>query len=178
MFAQHISQQVITNTPEKVLTVSDCCHLSIVELLKKFGLLLSINADRYSNIPGSYWGDSEAGLISNTLYVRDDTPTHSLLHEACHYICMDNTRRQVIDTNAEGDYDEENGVCFLQILLADELPEMGQNRMMQDMDSWGYTFRLGSAKAWFNNDAEDALIWLKKYNILDQKGNVNYCLRT
>jgi hypothetical protein len=28
------------------------------------------------------------------------------------------------------------------------------------MDTWGYTFRLGSAQAWFDNDAEDARAWL------------------
>jgi hypothetical protein len=25
------------------------------------------------------------------------------------------------------------------------------------LDAWGYTFRLGSARAWFERDAEDAL---------------------
>jgi len=37
------------------------------------------------------------------------------------------------------------------------------------MDSWGYTFRLGSAKAWFENDAEDAKQWLINHNIIDQQ---------
>jgi hypothetical protein len=27
-------------------------------------------------------------------------------------------------------------------------------------DEWGYTFRLGSTRAWFENDAEDALAFL------------------
>ena len=121
-----------------------------------------------TDIPGSYWGDSEAGLIANKLYARLDTPIHSILHEVCHYICMDQQRRSRLDTNAEGDYDEENGVCYLQILLADELPDMGRERMMQDMDAWGYTFRLGSSKAWFEQDAEDALAWLQRYQLLDQ----------
>ena len=39
-------------------------------------------------LPGSYWGDSEAGLRANVLYVRADTPLHSLLHELSHYVCM------------------------------------------------------------------------------------------
>ncbi len=121
-----------------------------------------------ANIPGSYWGDTEAGLIANKLYARLDTPIHSILHEVCHYICMDQQRRDKLDTNAEGDYDEENGVCYLQILLADELPDMGRDRMMQDMDAWGYTFRLGSSKVWFERDAEDALAWLQRYQLLDQ----------
>jgi hypothetical protein len=28
------------------------------------------------------------------------------------------------------------------------------------MDAWGYTFRLGSARAWFETDADDARAWL------------------
>jgi len=76
-------------------------------------------------------------------------------------------RRAKLDTDAEGDYDEENGVCYLQILLADHLDNMGKDRMMSDMDSWGYTFRLGSAKAWFEQDAEDAKQWLIDHNIID-----------
>ena len=161
----------------KVLSVSDCQANHIEALLYKFNLNLCL-ISKNTNIPGSYWGDSEAGLISNNVYVRDDTPIHSLLHETCHYICMDDKRRQALDTNAEGDYDEENGVCYLQILLADDLPEMGRKRMMQDMDSWGYTFRLGSAENWFNKDADDAFIWLKQYQILDFQGAVNYRLRS
>ena len=160
----------------KVLNVSDCQINHIESLLKKFKINLCL-ISKDTVIPGSYWGDSEAGLISNNLYVRDDTPIHSLLHEACHYICMDNKRRQTLDTNAEGDYDEENGVCYLQILLADDLPEMGRKRMMQDMDSWGYTFRLGSAEGWFNDDAGDAFVWLKQHQIVNSQCAVNYTLR-
>ena len=40
---------------------------------------------------------------------------------------------------------------------------------MVDMDRWGYTFRLGSAKAWFENDAEDAYQWLIDHNIIDTR---------
>jgi hypothetical protein len=159
-----------------VLCITDCQIGLIESLLSRYNLTLKIEPNNI-DIPGSYWGESEAGLISNTVYVRPDTPIHSLLHETCHYICMDDTRRQVIDTNAEGDYDEENGVCYLQILLANDIPEMGQKRMMEDMDKWGYTFRLGSAKSWFEQDAEDALEWLKNYQILDDNGNVLYQLR-
>ena len=159
-----------------VLRVSDCKPAPIHSLLEKYNLSLSFISDNEA-IPGSYWGDSEAGLISNTVYVRDDTPIHSLMHEACHYICMDNQRRKKLDTNAEGDYDEENAVCFLQILLADKIPEMGQARMMQDMDRWGYTFRLGSAENWFKEDAEDALNWLRNYQLLNNNNEVSYQLR-
>jgi hypothetical protein len=37
---------------------------------------------------------------------------------------------------------------------------------MQDMDAWGYTFRLGSARAWFEEDAEDARTWLQQRGLL------------
>jgi len=90
---------------------------------------------------------------------------------------MDQQRRENLDTNAEGDYDEENAVCYLQILLADEIPEMGRLKMMADMDEWGYTFRLGSAKKWFEEDAEDALEWLIQFNLLDSSNQPNYQLR-
>ena len=145
-------------------------------LLARFGLRVTPSADG-EDIPGSYWGDEEAGLLGNTVRVRSDTPLHSLLHEACHYICMDQQRRDGLDTDAGGGYDEENGVCYLQILLADEIPGFGSRRMMQDMDRWGYTFRLGSARAWFEQDAEDARTWLQNHNLINEAGQPTYTLR-
>ena len=103
------------------------------KLLEPYGLAVERVADD-DEIPGSFWGNEEAGLISNTLFVRNDTPVHSALHEACHYICMDQQRRRELDTNAGGDYDEENGVCYLQILLADKVIPFTRRRMMNDMD--------------------------------------------
>lgn len=159
-----------------ILLISDCKISPIQSLLERYGLNLSFVSEN-EDIPGSFWGESEAGLISNTVFVRNDTPIHSFLHETCHYICMDNQRRQKLDTNAEGDYDEENAVCYLQILLAEDIPEMGKIRMMQDMNSWGYTFRLGSAENWFNKDADDAFNWLKSYQLLNNKNDISYKLR-
>jgi len=37
---------------------------------------------------------------------------------------------------------------------------------MQDMDIWGYSFRLGSAQAWFEHDAEDTRAWLQQRGLL------------
>lgn len=159
-----------------VLLVSDCNLSSIKILLDRYNLNLHLTPE-HEKIPGSYWGDSEAGIISNNVHVRPDTPIHSLLHETCHYICMDNERRINLDTNAGGDYDEENGVCYLQIILANDIPEMGKNRMMQDMDTWGYTFRLGSAEKWFNYDALDTIEWLNNHQMLVSKDKTNYSLR-
>ena len=137
----------------------------VVALLARHGLDLVIVAPE-STIPGTFWGEPEAGLIGSTVYVRPDTPLHSLLHEACHYVCMDDARRQGLHTDAGGDYDEENAVCYLQILLADAIPGFGRERCMADMDAWGYTFRLGSARAWFETDAEDAREWLVRRGLL------------
>lgn len=119
-----------------------------------------------SAIPGSFWGAPEAGLIGNMLYVRPDTPVHSALHEASHLICMGGNRRAHLHTDAGGDDLEECAVCYLQILLADPLPGFTRKQMMADMDAWGYSFRLGSAQAWFEHDAEDARQWLATRNLL------------
>ena len=139
---------------------------ALAALLGGYGLELHyVDAD--SNIPGSYWGESEAGLVGDRLYVRLDTPLHSALHEACHYICADEARRATLDTDAGGEVLEECGVCFLSILLAAQLPGGGREQMFADMDAWGYSFRLGSARAWFEQDADDARDWLVAHGVID-----------
>ena len=142
-----------------MLVFSDLPGDSLGQLLSHYELKIRQVASD-SDIPGSFWGNPEAGLIGNCLYVRADTPVHSILHEACHYICMPDERRKNLHTDAGGDYDEENAVCYLQILLADSVPGYNAAACMADMDSWGYSFRLGSARAWFETDAEDARQWL------------------
>ncbi len=87
---------------------------------------------------------------------------------------MDQKRRATLDTDAGGDYDEENAVCYLQILLSDHLSDFNRNIMLQDMDSWGYTFRLGSAKKWFEQDAEDAKNWLIQKNIIKENQQLHF----
>lgn len=140
----------------------------IVSLLSRYGIE-TVQLAPDATIPGSYWGESEAGLFGNKLYVRADTPVHSVLHEACHFVCMDKTRRADLERDAGGDYDEENAVCYLQILLADAIAGFGRARMWSDMDEWGYTFRLGSARAWFEQDADDARRWLIARELLDER---------
>ncbi len=144
-------------------------------LLDRYGLKLQIH-EGSGAIPGSFWGDSEAGLILHDVYAREDTPVHSILHEACHYVCMDSARREALHTNAGGDTNEENGVCYLQIILADYLP-VGRHRMMADMDEWGYSFRLGSAGAWFDHDAEDAKTWLIENQLITKSREPTWKLR-
>ena len=148
----------------------------ISRVLDRYGLEL-VQLAAATEIPGSYWGDSEAGLIGNKLYVRPDTPLHSLLHEACHFICMDDARRSGVHKDAGGDYDEENAVCYLQIVLADHLPRFDRKQMWADMDAWGYTFRLGSARAWFESDALDTREWLLTHGIIDREGRPTWQCR-
>jgi len=138
-------------------------------LLSQWGLQLEVLPEGAA-ITGSYWGEEEAGLVGDHLLARSDTPIHSILHEACHYICMDTGRRASLHTDAGGDYAEENAVCYLQVLLADQLPGYGRNKVFHDMDAWGYSFRLGSARAWFEEDASDAHAWLERHGIIDEAG--------
>lgn len=161
---------------EDVLRLADVGPAPVRALLSKFALVLSIVPPGH-NIPGSFWGDEEAGLIGNELLVRADTPLHSILHETCHYVCMDHNRRAGLDTDAGGDYDEENAVCYLQILLADHIEQFGRQRMLDDMDRWGYTFRLGSARAWFERDAEDAHTWLLQRKLIDNQSQPRWTVR-
>ncbi len=134
-------------------------------LMRRWGIEVR-RVDPGLPIPGSHWGAPEAGMLAGVLYVRDDTPVHSALHEGCHLICMGPERRSVVDTDAEGDEIEECAVCYLQIVLADELDGVGSDRLMRDMDEWGYSFRLGSTRAWFENDAEDGRRWLEQRGLL------------
>lgn len=149
---------------------------SVAALLLRYGLQLETVPDAQP-IPGSYWHEDEAGIVGLNVFVRQDTPLHSILHESCHTICMDQERRAVLHTDAGGEYAEEDAVCYLQILLADLIPSFGRERMWQDMDTWGYTFRLGSAQRWFQEDAEDAHAWLIQHGLLTQEGNIRFQLR-
>lgn len=142
---------------------------TLVQLLRRYGLHL-VRVQPGAAIPGSYWGDSEAGLIGARLYYRADTPLHSVLHEAAHFVCMSASRRATLDRDAGGDHAEENAVCYLQIVLAEELAGVGRELMCRDMDAWGYTFRLGSAAAWFLGDADDARQWLVDRGLLTSGG--------
>jgi hypothetical protein len=163
--------------PDDVLRVGPEPHADVVALTRRYGLRLRHLADG-GTVPGSYWGESEAGLRGDELFVRADTPLHSLLHELSHYVCMTADRRTGLDRDAGGDDAEECGVCYLQILLADELAPLGRERMLRDMDAWGYSFRLGSAQAWFERDAADARSWLLTMGIIADGDRPTYRLRS
>jgi hypothetical protein len=157
-----------------VLLLNAIDRIDVAMLLDRYCLALQLVAAG-EPIPRSYWGDSEAGLKGSQLFARLDTPLHSILHEAAHYVCMTPERRAGLDRDAGGDDAEESAVCYLQVLLADELRGVGRARLCEDMDCWGYSFRLGSTRAWFEGDAEDARIWLTGCGIIaaDQKPTWN-----
>lgn len=159
-----------------VLTVSDVSAGAIVSLLSQFDLSVIRVPDKRS-INGSFWGEPEAGIIGRQVFVRRDTPIHSLLHEVCHIICMTPERRDKLNRDAGGDDLEESAVCYLQIVLADYLPNVGRDRLMRDMDTWGYSFRLGATHRWFATDAEDARTWLQREGLLDGADTPEFRLR-
>ena len=161
---------------EPVLRVADVRFSKLSQLLGRYGLSLRL-LDDDAPITGSFWGEPEAGIAGRTVYVRLDTPVHSLLHETCHLVCMDEARRSAVERDAGGDDLEESAVCYLQIVLADYLPGVGRVRLMQDMDTWGYSFRLGSSTAWFEADADDARAWLLDHGLLDASGTPTFALR-
>lgn len=148
-----------------MLRLADVEIADVAALLARHGLALDLVAAQAS-IPGSYWGEPEAGIIGTTVHARADTPLHSLLHEACHLLVMPGERRATVHTDASDSIAEEDATCYLQIVLADALPGVGRDRLMRDMDEWGYTFRLGSTRAWFEGDADDARLWLQARALL------------
>lgn len=148
-----------------VLRMRDVGFAASRELLARHGLQLVEVADDDA-IPGSYWGEDEAGLIGATVYARSDTPVHSLLHEASHLLVMPAERRVNVHTDATDSIEEEDATCYLQIVLADRLPGVGRERLMRDMDAWGYTFRLGSTRAWFEEDAREAMAYVDRLGLL------------
>lgn len=159
-----------------VLCVGDVSLPDLHALLERYSLALQKVPDGAS-IEGSFWGEPEAGVSGTTIYVRNDTPVHSLLHETCHVVCMSDDRRKGLHRDAGGDDLEEAAVCYLQVLLADEIPGVGRQRLMKDMDAWGYSFRLGNTAAWFDSDAEDAREWLISHGLLGANGGVKFGLR-
>ncbi len=159
-----------------MLLLSTTDRRAVTRLLAGYGLDLRLVAAA-EPIPGSYWGESEAGLHGSVLFARLDTPLHSILHEAAHYICMTPERRAGLYRDAGGDDAEESAVCYLQILLADGLAGVAREQIYDDMDRWGYSFRLGTARAWFEQDAGDARSWLLERGLIDERSRPTGLLR-
>ena len=165
--AQPLQTEATMPNQHSVLTLADIRFDDAAALLHRYGLQLLKVADG-EPIPGSFWGEREAGIIGNTVYARADTPVHSLLHEAGHLIVLPPERRASVHTDATDSIPEEDAVCVLQGLLGDALPGVGRERVLADMDAWGYTFRLGSARAYVERDAEDAWAWLQARGVVDE----------
>ena len=159
-----------------VLRVGADTGASVHRLLARFDLELTLVGSK-DDIPASFWGAPEAGIAGHFVYARADTPLHSILHEAAHVICMSGDRRALLNRDAGGDDLEEAAVCYLQIVLADFLPGVGRERLMRDMDAWGYSFRLGSTTRWFAEDAADARTWLEDNGLLTARGKPCWTLR-
>jgi hypothetical protein len=160
-----------------MLLLSGTDRTALTRLLLGYGLDLR-EVQPGESIPGSYWGDTEAGLRGTTLFARLDTPVHSILHESAHFVCMTPERRVGLDRDAGGDDAEESAVCYLQILLAEALAGVGRARLCADMDAWGYSFRLGRTALWFEQDAQDSRAWLIRHGIIDAGGQFTGTLRT
>ena len=159
---------VLEHSSAAVVALADLDRREVAALLEGYGARL-VELAPHEAIPGSYWGESEAGLIGDAVYARADTPAHSLLHELCHYVCMDDERRAALATDAGGNDDEESAVCYLQVLLAQALKGFGAERCLTDMDAWGYSFREGSARAWLDGDGTYARAWLLAHGLIDAK---------
>lgn len=165
--------------PATRLPVQCCADLGadiIAQFLARYGITVERVAAG-SPINGSFWGEPEAGVVGQQVFIRPDTPVHSLLHEVCHIICMSPERRKSLAGNAGSDDLEEAAVCYLQVVLADCLPGVGRRRLMQDMDAWGYSFRHGSTERWFLGDADDARAWLIAEGVLSSTGAAVFKLR-
>jgi len=160
----------------KILIVDDLAVDAVKKVLQRYDLQLVIVAAG-APVPASYWGAPEAGISGDTIYARGDTPIHSVLHECSHVICMTGQRRAVLHRDAGGDDLEESAVCYLQLLLADHIDGVGRQRLMHDMDEWGYSFRLGSTSAWFEKDADDARQFLLHHGLINELGDVNFAVR-
>ena len=145
-------------------------------LVRHFGMQ-PVHVAPGRTIPGSFWGAPEAGLIDDRIHWRADTPVHSLLHELAHFVCMAPDRRARLHTDAGGNDLEECAVCYLEVCLAAHLPWFGVDRCLADMDAWGYSFRQGSARAWFDGDGLEAREWLRVRGLIDAYGRPSGRLR-
>jgi len=161
---------------DPVLQVSDVESDIVDQLLGRYGITLELLPDA-APITASFWGEPEAGVVGRQVFVRADTPVHSMLHEACHIICMSAERRDSLYRDAGGNDLEESAVCYLQVVLADTMVGVGRARLMQDMDSWGYSFRFGSTECWFTDDADDARTWLIDEGLLTDENQPVFRLR-
>ena len=68
-------------------------------------------------------------------------------------------------------------IWFVQLVHYPLMDGVGRERLMRDMDAWGYSFRLGSTRCWFERDADDARSWLIDEGLLTADGEATFRLR-
>ena len=110
--------------PPDVLRVRDLPPGAADALLASHGLQLHF-VDDAAPIPGSFWGEPEAGVIAHRVHARADTPVHSLLHEACHLIVAPVEKRATIHTDAIDIHvtrEGEGEVLELSVALPEKAP--------------------------------------------------------
>ena len=160
-----------------VVRAQDISSAAIIDLAANYSIELHwLSAD--APISYSYWGAPEAGISRDGISLRGDTPLHSVLHELCHIVCMTAQRREQLERDAGGTDIEECGVCYLQVLLADQLPGIGSHRCLADMEAWGYSFREGSARGWFRGDGREARDWLRVHGLIGADDRPTWALRS
>ncbi len=154
--ATHVTGRNAAQEPaaanSRVTSLGDIEPAAIERLLTAFGLSLAGVAPGAS-IPGSYWGDSEAGLVGDRLFARADTPVHSLLHELGHYVCMDPTAARCARHRCGRRRRRGSGrVLPAGVARRRACEASAASAASRDMDTWGYSFREGSARAWLAGD--------------------------
>jgi len=159
-----------------VIELGDLDPTTVGRLLGRYGLEL-IRIAQGAEIPASYWGEPEAGIAGRCIFARADTPAHSILHEVGHYVCMTAGRRAALWRDAGGGDDEEAAVCYLQVLLADTIPGLGRQRLLADLDAWGYSFREGASARWLAGDGLAARAWLETNGLIDAAAAPTWRLR-
>ena len=159
-----------------MLLLSTTDRRAVTRLLAGYGLDLRLVAAA-EPIPGSYWGESEAGLHGSMLFARLDTPLHSILHEAAHYICMTPERRAGLYRDAGGDDAEESAVCYLQILLADGWPSRARADLSRIWIGGATVFVWGPPGPGSSRMPRDARSWLIERGLIDEGSRPTGVLR-
>jgi hypothetical protein len=171
-----VRSQSVEARPAEAVRVGELACRDVTALARRFAVALEW-LDAAADIENSFWGAPEAGISRFGVRLRGDTPVHSLLHELCHIVCMTPERRARLDRDARGSVAEECAVCYLQVLLANYLPGFDSTRCLTDMDTWGYSFREGSAAAWFAGDGREARQWLLAHGLIDADARPTFRLR-
>jgi len=105
-----------------VLLVNAIDRLPLEVMLDRYGLAFVLAAPE-EVIPGSYWGEREAGLMGSRSSPGSTRRcirccTGRAISSACRP-----SGRAGLDTDAGGDDAEENAVCYLQILIGGRAAE-------------------------------------------------------